>query len=118
MNYKDKHTLEERKAESERLLKRHPNNIPIIVEKVSKSDPDIDKTKYLVNRSISMAQFRFILQKRMNIDPNTALFIYSENNELFQPSDFVERSYNLNKNEDGFMYVKYGLEATYGNELL
>ena len=39
-------TVERRKSESTRIREKYPDRIPVIVEKVEKSDiPDIDKKK-------------------------------------------------------------------------
>ena len=39
---------ERRKTESARIREKYPDRIPVIVEKVEKSDiPDIDKKKYV-----------------------------------------------------------------------
>ena len=42
------HETERRKTESARIREKYPDRIPVIVEKVEKSDiPDIDKKKYV-----------------------------------------------------------------------
>ena len=42
---------ERRKTESARIREKYPDRIPVIVEKVEKSDiPDIDKKKYVMTR--------------------------------------------------------------------
>ena len=47
-NYKETTTLEQRIEECNRIRSKHPDRIPVIVQKAEKSDiPDIDKKKFL-----------------------------------------------------------------------
>lgn len=48
MKFKSEHSIEQRKAESDRIKNKYPDRLPVIVEKSEKSKVnDIDKKKYL-----------------------------------------------------------------------
>ena len=44
--FKEEHAFDQRKAEAERIRRKYPNRIPVICEKLEKSDvTSIDKKK-------------------------------------------------------------------------
>ena len=57
--FKNLNTFEKRKSECDRILKKHPERIPVIVCKDCKEGtlPDIDKQKYLVPKELTLGQF-------------------------------------------------------------
>ena len=75
--YKESRTLESRKQEADRILKKYPDRIPVICEKHPQSDvPDIDKTKYLVPMDLNVGQFIYVVRKRIKLAPEKALFLF------------------------------------------
>lgn len=49
----------------------------VIVEKVPRSQIlDIDKRKYLLPSDISVAQFMYIIRKRIQLPPEKAIFLF------------------------------------------
>ena len=109
-------SLEERKKESDRIKIKYPDRIPIIVEKLSEKNkdiPDIDKNKYLVPSDLTIGQFQFVIRKRIKLDSQKALFIFI-NNKLPITSDLLKNTYEKEKDEDGFLYIHYSGENTFG----
>ncbi|KAG2234948.1 hypothetical protein INT48_005102 [Thamnidium elegans] len=81
---KQKH-IEKRKAEAERIRQKYPDRIPVICEKVEKSDiPTIDKKKYLVPADLTVGQFVYVIRKRIKLSPEKAIFIFV--NEILPPT--------------------------------
>ena len=77
ISFKERLSLKERQRQSEIVLKKHPDRIPVIVEKDSKSSkkvPNIDRCKYLVPKDFSVAQFIYVVRKRIKIAPEQGLF--------------------------------------------
>ena len=59
--FKKEKTLEIRRAEYEKVIKQHPDKIPIICEKAPRSKiKTIDKTKYLVEPNLSLPNLRLL----------------------------------------------------------
>ena len=113
-SFKDQFPLQKRIDEAKRILKKYPDRIPVIVEKTGKSDiPDIDKKKYLVPSDLTVAQFIYVIRKRISINADQAIFIFV-NNTLPVTSSIMLQIYNEYKDEDGFLYVKYSGESTFG----
>lgn len=114
-SFKESKTLEERKAESNKIIEKYPERIPIIVEKSSRSTfkDDIDKKKYLVPKTLSFSQFIYIIRKRIKIKECEALFIFV-NNKIAPSNSSIEAIYSKCKDQDGFLYVIYTNENTFG----
>eukprot|EP01059_Diplonema_ambulator_P006824 TRINITY_DN1641_c0_g1_i1.p1 TRINITY_DN1641_c0_g1~~TRINITY_DN1641_c0_g1_i1.p1 ORF type:complete len:145 (+),score=50.96 TRINITY_DN1641_c0_g1_i1:62-436(+) len=114
--YKQGRSLESRKMEAERILKKYPDRIPVICEKHAQSDvPNIDKTKYLVPMDLNVGQFIYVVRKRIKLAPEKALFLFVDG--MLPPTAALMQSlYNESKDEDGFLYIKYSGESTYGAE--
>lgn len=114
-DFKSKYTLEERKMESAKVTVKYPDRIPIICEKNSNSNitPDIDKTKYLVPCDLTMGQFIYVIRKRLSISSNYALYIFI-NGTIPASSALLITLYENEKDEDGFLYMTYSFENTFG----
>ncbi|KAL9296966.1 hypothetical protein ACSQ67_022862 [Phaseolus vulgaris] len=88
---------ERRQAEAARIREKYPDRIPVIVERAEKSDvPEIDKKKYLVPADLTVGQFVYVVRKRIKL---TAM---------------MSAIYEENKDEDGFLYMTYSGENTFG----
>lgn len=113
--FKKQHIFDKRLSESKRIIEKYPTKIPIIVEKQNKSDvPDIDKQKYLVPNDLTMGQFVYVIRKRLKLDSEKAIFIFI-NNILPPTSAYVQQVYEEHKDDDGFLYVTYSGENSFGN---
>ncbi|KAI3732539.1 hypothetical protein L1987_63745 [Smallanthus sonchifolius] len=113
--FKDTFSFEERCQESQDIIARYPDRLPVVVERYTKTDlPEMEKKKYLVPRDMSMGQFIHILSSRLHLSPGKALFIFVQNT-LPQTSSLIESVYESFKDEDGFLYMCYSSEKTFGN---
>lgn len=96
------------------ILEKYPDRVPVYVNKKENSDiDDISKHKYLVPNDMTMGQFIYILRKRIKMDSKKALFVFV-NNMIVCNSDLMGAVYNKNKDEDGFLYMIYSGENTFG----
>jgi GABA(A) receptor-associated protein len=115
--FKDKFSLEKRKEESSRIRKKYPDRVPVIVEKAKSSDIDnIDKKKFLVPTDLTIGQFVYVVRKRIKLKPEKAIFMFI-NNTLPPTSSLMSQIYNQHKDVDGFLYVVYSGESTFGKNL-
>jgi len=113
MQYKQKFCLQERMEQSKSVREKYPNRIPVIVECQDDSLPPLDKSKYLVPRDITVGQFVYVIRKRIELRPEQAIFLFI-NNTLPPTASTLEEQYNLHRDEDGFMYIEYRSESTFG----
>ncbi len=119
--FKKNTPLEERKIKSKKLKELYPNRIPVIVEMSSSSAnfskfmEQKHKVKYLVPNEICMGQFVKILRDKMKINESTALFFFI-NNKLFPMTTSLSTLYHEHEDEDGFLYIEFCEENTFGSK--
>jgi GABA(A) receptor-associated protein len=142
--YKHEHSLEQRRFESERIRRRYPDRIPVIVQPLSSSSSSsssilstslfrsfsssssssscneitlarLDNEKFLVPSELSFGQFAYNIRRRLRLRAEHALFFYIGVYGK-QPilSSTMEVLYNENKDTDGFLYVCYADEKVFG----
>ena len=72
------------------------------------------KNKFLVPSDLTIGQFVYVIRKRIQLGPEQALFIYVNNSILPQSSALLTTIYNEFQDEDGFLYITYSGENTFG----
>ena len=65
---------------------------------------------------MSFGRFIYVVRKQLQLDPDTALFIFI-NNVLVPSSDIMGDVYNKYKDIDGFLYAIYSGESTFGGAM-
>lgn len=114
--FKKSHALEQRKIEANRIKLKYPDRIPAIVELAEKADlPALDRNKFLVPSDITVAQFIFIIRKRIKLTAEKAIFVFV-NNTLPPTSETIGSLYEKNKDEDQFLYCTISSESTFGTD--
>lgn len=90
------------------------NTKQVICEKADRTDiPTIDKKKYLVPSDLTVGQFVYVIRKRIKLAPEKAIFIFVD--EVLPPTAaLMSAIYEEHKDEDGFLYVTYSGENTFG----
>lgn len=112
--FQEDHTLEHRITEAQKIRTRYPDRIPVIVERADNSEIEmIDKRKYLVPNDITVAQFMWIIRKRIDLAPEKAIFLFVDK-IVPQSSWTMGELYNQYRNKDGFLYIAYSGESTFG----
>ena len=113
--YKSKVSEEIRIQEYSRIVNKHPDRLPIIVCKDKRCNTlkDIDKQKYLVPKDMHLSQFIYVIHKRIKLKPEQALFILINHN-LVPGNKQLQEIYESNKDSDGFLYMTYSSENTFG----
>ena len=114
MDFKDNFSLDRRKSESDKIMQKYPSRIPVIVEKGKSCEfDDIDKKKYLVPRDMNMNQFIYVVRRRISLEPSQSLFLLV-NNSLCSSNISISEIYEKHADKDGFLYIKYASENTFG----
>lgn len=113
--FKEAHTFEQRKAEAANIRAQHPDRIPVIIEKaVGTQLGDLDKSKFLVPCDITMSQLMYIIRKRIKLQDDKAIFL-SINQYIPSTSVTVGEVFKDHCDEDGFLYVSFRGENTFGH---
>lgn len=111
--FKESNTFERRKAESTKIMQKYPDRIPIIVERASTTDPDIIMHKYLIPRDFTLGEVHFAIRKNTNLTQTDGIFFFI-NNKMLTVTDVLGNVYSKERDDDGFLYVKYQVENAFG----
>ena len=106
--------LDTRKNHSERILRDYPGMIPVIVGTDTQILQEIKKNKFLVPEELTVG--RLITEIRKNLNPihsTQTIFLFIDNT-LPAVSETIRNIYSKHKHEDGFLYVVYSGENTFG----
>ena len=116
MGFKDKYSFDERLLESNRIINKYPCRLPIICERIKNANdcPTIDKNKYLVPDDFAFGQFMFVIRKRLKLSPEKALFMFIKD-VVPHSTQSIKEIYKANVDLDGFLYVRYSFENTFGS---
>jgi GABA(A) receptor-associated protein len=115
--FKKKFTFEKRCEVASRIRKKFPNRLPVIVERSKGSDaPEISKHKFLVPADITVGKFVYEIRKHMKLSPEKAIFLFVQ--DILPPTAaLMSRIYEHYKDDDGFLYVMYQSESSFGEPI-
>jgi GABA(A) receptor-associated protein len=96
------------------MKNKYPNKVPIVIQK-SKSSKliDLPKNKYLIDRELPVSQFKYLIQKKLNIGIYQALFIFNEF-YIVNSACSVGDVYDKCKSTDEILYLSYCEENAFG----
>lgn len=118
-SFQDSRTFQQRREESEAILAKFPERVPVILEPAADCDlPPLKKCKYLVPSDLSMGSFIYTVRKRMQLPEITAMFIFVMSGggkcTIAPGSGLLGEMYMQNKQDDGFLYLLYHSENVFG----
>ena len=114
--FKAANSVQTRHQEALRILRKHPDRIPVICEKDPKSKMKaLDKTKYLVPNDFSALQFNLLIRKNLDLSQGYALFLIVNKKYAMTGAETMIEVYDKHKDkEDEFLYINYTSELTWG----
>lgn len=102
-----------RQTELERVRKLYPDRVIIVISAHGPQDPVVDKSKYVVPRSLTFGNFISVVRKRMKLTEEHALFFFV-NNTLVPNSHTVHDVCRAHGAGDDVLYVRYSTENAFG----
>lgn len=116
VSYKEQHSFDKRFAEARAVIQKYPDKLPVIVEPATeKTDvPPLDKRKFLVPSQLTIGQLIYIIRKRLVLPSDKALFLFVDNS-LPTSSTYITELYRQYADSDGFLYMTYCGESTFGS---
>jgi len=114
--YKDDNPFEARRLEGEKIRRKYPDRVPVIVERAPKAKlEELDKKKYLVPSDLTVGQFYYLIRKRIHLKSDEALFFFV-NNVIPPTSATMGALYQEHHEDDNFIYIAYSDESVYGTK--
>jgi hypothetical protein len=106
------------KDEVSKIIYKYPNKIPVIVFEDSSFKYTLDKNKYLIPDELTLAQFLIVLRRRLNLDPEMAIFLFfqdkNDKSNLVMNTLTFSEIYKDYKHNTGFLYCTLCTEDTFG----
>jgi GABA(A) receptor-associated protein len=101
---------------SSRLTNKYPDYVPVIIKKNDNDKilQDIDKEKYLIPKNLNIGEIIHIIRRRISLDSKQAIFVFMGNGILVPISHDINTIYQNHKDPDGFLYLIYATENTFG----
>ncbi|GFP85818.1 autophagy-related protein 8d, partial [Phtheirospermum japonicum] len=69
--------------------------------------------RYLVLADLTVGQLVYVVRKRIKLSAEKAIFVFVKN-MLPPTAALMSAIYDEHKNEDGFLYINYSGENTFG----
>ncbi|KAF2075378.1 hypothetical protein CYY_003302 [Polysphondylium violaceum] len=118
-SFKQEFSLEKRKSISAKIRNRYKDRLPIIVERAPNSNvPDILKKKFLAPSNMIVQNFIMEIRKHLDTsnqsNEKASIFLFVNKTNLPPSSQLLSNIYDKYKDEDGFMYIVYSGENTFG----
>ena len=111
-NFKKQIPLEKRLQQSNTIMEKYPNRIPVICD-VSNRLPKLDKHKYLIPEDLYSETFMLIIRRRIKLKAEHAMYFFV-GDKILQANNYMSEIYNKYKDDDGFLYIYVCAESTFG----
>jgi GABA(A) receptor-associated protein len=114
-HFRERHTFERREELCKKMMEKHTDRIPVIVEKFSgdKNLPFFSKHRYMVLPNSTIGQLTFIVRESVQLKSFLSIFMFINN--ILPPHNIkMNELYNLYKDPDGFLYITVSSESAFG----
>ena len=109
--------LKTRQEECLKIREKYPHKVPVIVTKASgdKYLPECKKIKYLFPSTLTIGQVLYVIRKHVQVPSEIGLYIFvGDSRSLPSAAELIFSVYDRYKSEDGFLYIVYSGESTFG----
>ena len=112
--YLDERPMSEIVEEGCRMLRKHPDKVPCVIEPGSKETPAMARRKWLFPRDVTVSGLITVIRQHTSLRPDQAVFVFI-GNALPKSSDRMEEVYESHRHHEcGLLFIKYSLERTFG----
>lgn len=103
--------------ESRTLMLKYNDRVCAIITKSERCTqlPNIDRTKFLVPRALTVAQLMYVIRRRIRLGSEKALFLYARCNVMLRATACMSEVYEEFKSADGFLRLTFAGENVFGS---
>lgn len=115
--FKKKFSFKQRQAESARIRAQFPDRVPVIISRAPncKDVKDLDRHKFLVPAATSVSSLLHIIRKRIrDLPAEKSIYLFINETVMPASSAMLVNIYDEHQDEDGFLYVVFAAESTFG----
>lgn len=117
--FQERFSASEREEESRRIREKYADRIPVIAEPakncgLSLAEGEDLKTKFLVPNDLTVGQFMYIIRKRQQLTPEQSIFLFINGRTIPAHASIMSQIYKEHAAPDGFLYIEYSGESTFG----
>ena len=118
-NFRAKYCFNDRQIESDKIMRKFPNKIPVIIELSNlcmTKIKDIDDKKYLLDKDVEIFEFMTIIRKKINLDHDNVIILMTDNGYIPNTTETINDVYLEHHNGDGFLYLTFSAQKMYGED--
>jgi GABA(A) receptor-associated protein len=128
-SFKQRFTFEQRITQSRKLSEQFQGYVFVIIEpsdlkatqknlqeltENSNDEHKTFKTKFIVPEDNTLGQFLVRFRQQVSLKPDEAVFVFTDKRTLPSNAQTMKNLFLNNANEDGFLYLTYTKENTFG----
>ena len=97
------------------VIARRPDHLPVVLERGTAQTPWMDRERFLPHHTVTAGELMAVVRRRLSISSTQALFMSTSGGVLVAPQQLLSDLYaKYRDDEDGFLYLRYSLESTFG----
>ena len=105
-----------RRKECVHLKSKYPDRAPFVIKRHlnSKNIADLEQSRFMLLKDQPMGMVIKLVRERLSLSPKESLYFFVKDGVVLSASMTVAEVYQLYTDEDGFAYLTYATQETFG----